>query len=128
MPLKHSYLPEENIIKVEALGELTISEIETYLNAVFNNDEIKNGYIEMLNLQGVVDFNFSFQCGRKVHKLYLKLFQKKQFGGAVHLAPNHLQFGISHILTAILEGIADVYTVREKADLENALNQFNQPI
>ena len=124
MPIKHSYNPEQNVVKVEAAGELTISEIETYAQSIIANEEIALGFIEIFNLKGVKGFNFSFECGKKVMKLYSKLYTEKKYRGAIHLSPTYLQYGISHIISAFLEDIAVVYTVRDKEEIESALKQF----
>lgn len=124
MAIKHTYFEEENIVRVEATGVLTISEIENYLKAVMENDNIKDGFVEIFNLKGVQDFNFSFQNGKRIVSLYSMLMKNKQYRGAIHISPGHIQFGISHLMAAILENTSIVFTISDSSEIEVALNQF----
>lgn len=124
MAIKYSYTEEDNTVRVEAAGVLSICEIETYVKAVINDEEIRAGFVEIFNLKGVQDFDFTFRSGRKVVLLYSQLLRDKQFRGAIHISPGHIQYGISHIMTAMLEDVSMIFTVSDKSEIEVALNQF----
>ena len=122
MPLKYTYNEEENMVKVEATGKLAIAEIESYAMGLLASPDIKQGFIEILNLRGVRDFDFTFDSGRRLSQIYYKLFKEKKFKGSIHLSPDDMQYGISNLMSAILENVSIVYTVREKEEISLALD------
>ncbi|MCM8541477.1 MAG: hypothetical protein NE328_14515 [Lentisphaeraceae bacterium] len=124
MAIKYSYSIEENTVRVEAAGVLTINEIEAYVKAIIEDETIQDGFIEIFNLKGVQDFDFTFEAGKKISSLYSKLMMDKHFRGAVHITPKDIHYGISHILSAILEDISIVFTIRGKSEMALALQQF----
>lgn len=124
MPIKYTYNQNENIVRGEAAGRLSIGEIETYAKNLLFNSDIKPGFIEILDLKGVMDFDFTFETGRKIINIYRQLYKEKDFRGSIHLSPEDMQFGISSLMSAILENVSTVYTVREKDEISLALTML----
>ena len=121
MPLKFTYNEQDNIVRAEAAGKLSIAELESYAQGMLHNSDIKPGFIEILNLSGVQDFDFTFDSGRKVTKVYSLLFKEKKFRGSIHISPKDMQFGISNLMSAFLENTSIVYTIRERKEIDLAI-------
>lgn len=124
MAIHYSYSSIENTIIVEAQGVLTIEEIESYVNEVIKDENIQDGFIEVFNLKDVQDFDFTFDCGKKVGTLYSRLLEDKKYRGAIHISPHEIHYGISHIMSAILEDISIVFTIQDKSEIKAALKHF----
>lgn len=128
MPIIYDYIEKSNIIAVRARGILTISELEEYTWSLLNEEGVKDNFIEVVDLEEVSDFNFSFQNGCTIYEHYFQLKKLKKLAGSVYFAPEQIHYGISHVISTILDNINELIITRDKNEVEAAVKNFRDLI
>ena len=80
--------------------------------------------MEVLDFEDVSDFNFNFLNGITVRKHYYQLKDLKKIAGSVHFSPEQIHYGISHIISEIIETSIGLIIVRDKKEVEVAVKNL----
>ncbi len=76
MPIKYDYDNDENIVYSYPSGLISISDISEYFNRLTENPNVGSDFIEIVNLDEVTEFKFSYKDALQLPDLFMGLKNK----------------------------------------------------
>lgn len=112
MPVSYTYDATENTLECVARGVVAISEVVDFFDAATADDGVGDGAIEVVYLDEVTDFRFSYAEARVIPHKVLALRRAKGVRATVIVAASDLHFGMARMIQ-IMDSLADpAYPVR----------------
>ena len=102
MAITYAYAQSENLVLTEAKGVISIQEMSIYADNVFKDQNIKTGFIEVVDLSGATDLQVSYISAQQLTKSWDK-WQQKSHKGSIIYAPTDLAFGIVRMMQTLIE-------------------------
>ena len=127
MPTKYEYDPYLNIINVFPYGELSPLDIVAYFEEIINDDQIKNGCIEVVHFHNIDNFLFSSNEASEIADLYVEVKERKNVVATILIGKTDLQFGLARMMELLLEmGIEEhaIYTVRSDEEADKVIKKM----
>ena len=103
MPIRYDYDQSQNIVKTYPYGELKTLEIADYFKEMIKDDEIRIGFIELVNFKNVENFRFSYDEAENILKAYNALNDEKNVRATVFIAEKDMHYGMSRMLQTLHE-------------------------
>ena len=103
MPVNYKYNSKSNIVDSFPEGEVSIPEITNHYMYISNNDEISNDFIEVVHLDNVTDFLFSYRSFSAVAMSFKEVIKKKRVKTIVCIGKTTMHYGISRMMQAVFE-------------------------
>ena len=110
MKIEYEYSEEDNLVFVNPVGIVDIKSFKEILINILNSDNIRQGYIDVVNFEKVDDFTINLHDCIELTKIFKKLKEKKHYRGAVVYAKDDTVLFMAKILSAVLGtvGITDI--------------------
>ena len=103
MPIRYDYDQGQNIVNTYPYGELKTLEIADYFKEMIKDDEIRIGFIELVNFENVENFRFSYDEAENILKAYNALNDEKKVKATVFIAERDMHYGMSRMLQTLHE-------------------------
>jgi hypothetical protein len=103
LPLRYKYDQDQNIVNTYPYGKLSTFEIADYFKEMIKDDEIRIGFIEVVNFKDVENFLISYNEAENILKEYNALNDKKNVRATIFIAERDLHYGMSSMLQALHE-------------------------
>ena len=103
MPLKYKYDQDQNIVNTYPYGELSILKIASYFEEMIKDDEIRFGFIEVVNFKNVENFSFSYNEAESILKAYNALNDEKNVRATIFIAEKDMHYGMARMLQTLHE-------------------------
>ena len=131
MAVTHTYEPDTNRIIMQASGTLTVPQLEVYLAEVLGNEDIRDGFVELVDLTEVEDLAFKFSETAVFEPIW-RQYVAKGVKRTIVLAPTDVAFGIFRMLITSLtaatgEEEIPFYVFRDREAAMNALEHGVTP-
>lgn len=123
MPIKYKYDSGNNIVYTYGIGEVTPEELKEYFEKVLNDDEIKNGFWEIVNASDVSNLTITFSDCIKLSSFIKRFSKEKNYQGALMYAPNKLSLIAIKLWFALLKKV-----LAQSFFIENRLEDFQKLI
>ena len=125
MAITHTYDPDLNRLIMKASGTLDVPQLEVYLAEVLANEDIREGFVELVDLSAVEDFAMKFSETGVFEPIWRK-YVAKGVARTVVLATSDASFGLFRMLITSLiaaMGTEDIpfYVFRDRESAMNAL-------
>lgn len=116
MAITYEYSEKDNLVYTKSVGILDMNDIKEYFTDLLRSEIIQNGFIEVVDLENVDDFTINFNDCFELRKIFKKLKDEKNYGGAVVYAPDVMVMSIAKLLSAVLDlvGISNINIVDDK--------------
>ena len=101
MAISHTYDPDLNRLTMRASGTLTVPQLEVYLAEVLSNPDIREGFVELVDLSDVDDLAMKFAETSVFEPIWRK-YVDKGVARTVVLAPTDSTFGLFRMLITSL--------------------------
>ena len=126
LAVSFTYEDENNLLWIRMSGVVTPDVADEYTEFMEANDDVRPGYIEVVDFTDATDFELSYQSIRRVTDVLSELKDKRGYSGTVMIAPNDFSFGIGRMVSAISEAakIADMRVVRDKSQVYRAIEEL----
>ena len=106
MAIDYVYEPAERIIRTEARGIISARDINNYVSEIVGRVDIASGFIEIVNLEEVEDFEFKYSDTDTLKSLWPKFVEKGCLCSIIY-APTDLGYGLMRMLQTVLVGDDD---------------------
>jgi hypothetical protein len=103
MPLRYEYDQDQNIVNTYPYDELSTLEIADYFIEMIKDDEIRMGFIELVNFENVENFLISYNEAEKIIKAYNALNELKNIRATIFIAERDLHYGMARMLQTLHE-------------------------
>ena len=103
MPIRYEYDQDQNIVNTYPYGELTTLEIADYFIEMIKDDEIRIGFIELVNFENVENFLISYNEAEKIIKAYNALNEVKNVRATIFITERDFHYGMAHMLQTLHE-------------------------
>lgn len=124
MPVSYTYNAARHTLDCVASGVVVISDVVAYFDAAGVDDDVAHGAIEVVYLDAVTDFRFSYQESRVIRDRVSELRKKKGVRATVLVAGTDAQYGMARMI-GTQDSLADpefpVRIIREEAELPATL-------
>ena len=127
MALKYKYSPRLNIVNARPYGEHSSLDVFNYFNELINSEEIKHGFISVVDFENVDHFLFDTDEGGEIAQMHTELQAKKNIRATVFIAKNDLNYGIARmmqILHDLNDPAYDVFVVSNQEEANNILKKI----
>lgn len=101
MAIAYTFDQSENLVFAEAQGAISIQELINYKEIVLNDYNIKNGFIEIVDLSKVTDLEITYSSAEKLTRNWDKWKQKSHIGSIMY-APTDLTYGILRMMQNLI--------------------------
>jgi len=122
MPIKYKYDRNTNIVYSHPSGLISISDISQYFNKLLEDQNVGNDFIEIVNLDEVNDFQFSYDEALHLPHLITELKINKNYKNVIFIAKNNFHFGMARMMSTTIEKDFAVSIVRSQEDAEKEIN------
>ena len=122
MPIKYDYDKDRNLVYAYPSGAILISDISQYFNTLIEDPNVENDFIEIVDLDGVNEFKFSYNEALELPNLFAGLKNKKNHRGVIIIGKKDFQFGMARMMSIISENDLTVRVVRSQEDAEKEIN------
>jgi len=102
MAITYTYDQSENLLLTEAKSDISIQELLIYAKNVSDDQSIKSGFIEIVDLSEVTDLHISYSSARTLTNGWDK-WKHKNHKGSIMYAPTDVAFGILRMMQALTE-------------------------
>jgi len=128
MPVPYTYDSARNTIDCRPHGVVVISEVVAFFDAVLADDEVREGAIEVVYIDGVDDFQFSSAEAAVIPKKILELRAQRGLRATMFIAHGVLHYGIARMIQ-ILHELADedypTRIVRSESQMAKTLSELS---
>ncbi|GAA5316313.1 MAG: hypothetical protein AseanaTS_15170 [Candidatus Pelagadaptatus aseana] len=100
MPIAYEYFEDANILELKVTGELKSREIVDYFQLLLDGDFLREGFIEIVDLNGVTDFVLRFTDLEKIQQLTGQ-FQKAGQKATLMCCYNQRARGVSAMMNPL---------------------------
>jgi len=101
MTIDYIYEPENKIIRMEARGTISTSDMCNYVSEVIGRVDIPSGFIEIVDVEKVEDFLFKYSETDALKSLWSQFAKKGCVCSIIH-APTDFCFGLMRMLQTVL--------------------------
>ena len=118
MPIKYDYDKDKNIVYSYPSGLILISDISEYFIKLLEDPNVGSDFFEIINLDEVTEFKFSYKEALPLPDLFAGLKNKKNHRGIIMIGEKDFQFGMARMMSIIAENDLTFRVVRSKEDAE----------
>ena len=101
MSIDYTYEPDNRIIRTEARGIISATDMVDYVSEIIGRADIESGFIEIVDIENVEDFHFKYSDTEALSSLWPKVAEKGCLCSIIH-APSDLGYGLMRMLQAVL--------------------------
>lgn len=105
MPIKYKYDSDNNIVYTHGIGEVTTFELKEYFEKILADEEIANGFWEIVNTKKVSNATFTFKDCVALSSLIKRFVREKDYQGALLYAPNRLSSHVIRLWFSLLRSV-----------------------
>ena len=110
MPIKYDYDADSNVIHCRPYGKLTVSEVDEYFQELVKNEQIQNGFLEIVHLKEVEDFLCASSEAQKMVESFRKIKDTKDINGTVFIGESDFHYGIARMFQLFNEVQSSEYS------------------
>ena len=103
MPIRYEYDQDQNIVNTHPYDELSTLEIADYFIEMIKDEEIRMGFIELVNFKNVENFLISFNEAGKIIKAYNALNEVKNIRATIFITERDMHYGMARMLQTLHE-------------------------
>ncbi len=118
MPIKYDYDKDKNIVYSYPSGLILISDISEYFIKLLEDPNVGSDFFEIINLDEVTEFKFSYKEALHLPDLFAGLKNKKNHRGIIMIGEKDFQYGMARMMSIIAENDLTFRVVRSKEDAE----------
>ena len=118
MPITYEYDGEKNIVYSYTTGVVNMPELAEYFKNVAEDPKVEKDFIEIANLDGVEEFNFSYSDTLQLPDLFAEIINQKNQRGTIFVAKKDFQFGMARMMSIVVEGSLPTRVVRTQEEAE----------
>jgi hypothetical protein len=100
MAITYTYDQSENLVLVKGVGVISIQELSQFADKVSGDMNIKDGFIEIIDLSECTDLQVSYDNSPKLTKDWDK-WKHKSHKGSIMYAPTDHIYGITRMLQTL---------------------------
>jgi len=101
MAIDYTYEPDERMIRTEARGIVSAKDMYDYVSEVIGRVDITSGFIEIVDVERVEDFEFKYSDTDALRSLWPKFVEKGCLRSIIY-APTDFGFGLMRMLQTVL--------------------------
>ena len=127
MPVRYEYDQDQNIVNTYPYGELSTLEIADYFIEMIKDDEIRVGFIELVNFGNVENFLISYNEAESILKAYNELNDEKNVKATIFIAERDMHYGMSRMLQTLHEmnnSADNMYVVRTEEGAKQVIAEI----
>ena len=102
MEFQYDYDSEDNIVRAQVSGTITVSSMQEYIRSIVQDERIRSGFIECINFQNVEDFVFAYKDVSIFSRLW-DYYIQKECRATIIAAPTDLAYGCCRMLQKVIE-------------------------
>lgn len=109
-------------------GALNLEDITDYFKRLVNDDNIKQGALEIVNFDNGQDFQFSHDECNTITRKYLDVKESRKIKATIIVCGSTLAFGMARMLQIFFEmNVPEhkVFLVKGKDELSRVIDQLN---
>ena len=118
MAIRYECDKDENIVYAYPSGLVSMSDISEYFQKLGEDPDVGNDFIEIANLEGVEEFNFSYSDALQLPNLFGELKNKKKHKGTILIGTKDFQFGMARMMSIISENDVTIRVVRSQEEAQ----------
>lgn len=122
MPIKYDHDKNKNIVYSYPSGLVSMSDIAGYFNRLVEDPNVGSDFIEIVSLDEVTEFKFSYSEALQLPSIFSAVKKKKNHKGAILIGKKDFQFGMARMMSIISENDLKISVVRSKEDAEKEIN------
>lgn len=127
MPITYQYDHLTGIVRVKPTGTLIFEDVAGYIQCVLRDASIDPGFAELVDLDGIEDFQLSFAEIKPLKAFFEPLVKQKQYAGAVLVTTSDLHYGIARSLDAILGELFPIHIIRSETEALEIISRMRGP-
>jgi len=101
MAIDYTYESDNRIVRTEARGIISARDICNYVSEIIGRVDIASGFIEIVDIEKVEDFQFKYSDTDALRSLWPKFVKKGCLYSIIH-APTDLSYGLMRMLKTVL--------------------------
>ena len=102
MAITYTYDQSENLVLVKAVGVISLQKLTQFADEVSRDMNIKDGFIEIIDLSKCTDIQVSYDTSAKLTKDWGK-WEHKSHKGSIMYAPTDHAYGIIRMLQTLTD-------------------------
>ena len=127
MPISYTYDSNRNLILTEAKGSIQAEEILEYFEKVGKTNNLRPGFVEVVDMTSAIVVYTSFSSNKKVLKKAREELSNNGCLGTVLYSPGKLMFSIALAMKRVMDkGGYSILVVTDEEEIEAAIHQLYQ--
>ena len=103
MPITYHYDPETKIMHTRCAGVISVEATEEYVNALWSDDKIPYGIVDVISMDEVEDFAESKDDVWKYREMFARVADKRKYIASVLVATTPLHIGFARMFQSIIQ-------------------------